>query len=237
MLVSAIFSLFLFLLLLPPFQKKPTINQQHPSPPSKKKSKPQTKPFPPKHHNLWNGVGIICWVWAFFATPDLLYWLETRCEQPASSCAGCVLTRDFTGQRKQSGYLLEKVITSTFYWKVAWWWINCEQCCTSVQQLLLCTSCPQHSAGNTSGQLPGCQGTLLLHGWITVPALYRYIFLGLLLLNGCRFHPIHPQCSCTAVHLFYSNSIFPLSQLSAGHSSWCLLLKNRLTLRQSHLSV
>lgn len=63
--------------------------------------------------------------------PALLCWTGTSCEQPVPSCAGCVLTRGFTEPRKESGYLFEKSVTNTLYWKVALWWINCEQCCTS----------------------------------------------------------------------------------------------------------
>ena len=151
---------------------------------------------------------------------------------------------------EETGYLFEKVVTNTLSWKIAPWQINCEQCCRSEGATLKSRcwwqKCATASAVHLLPAVQSWEGRwsapwllrhAILHGWITVPALSRYIFLGLLLLNGRRLHSSHPQRSCSAVHLISSNSIFPLSLLSAGHPSWCLHMKNRLTLRQSHLFV
>lgn len=76
----------------------------------------------------------------------------------------------------------------------------------------VCQSCcPAPSAHSTGLGMPrpaAEAGTLLLHSWTAASALCMYIFLCLLLLNGHRLLLSHPQCPCTAGHLFYSNSYF-----------------------------
>lgn len=137
--------------------------------------------------------------------PGLPCRLGTRCEQPVSSFAGCVLTRGFAEQRKQSSYMFEKVVTNTLYWKAARWQINCEQCCTSEGVILKSQCWPRMCATSSAvhllpvAQSWECQRSaswLLRHttfAWLDYsPCLVQVHFSGFAVVEWAQTSPYPP---------------------------------------------
>lgn len=174
----------------------------------------------------------------FFTVPGLLCWLGTRGEQPASSCAGVYWPEVWLSQ----GNTLEnmfKMLSQILYVEQEPGDELSEQGVALKSQCWPRTRATAPAAAQRWG------------GQSSAPQLLSHAALAWLDCSSCLVHGCSPGCAtvegvqalpCSPpvlpyCSLLYSSGGFPLSHLAAGHSSWCLRMKNTLTLRQSHLSV